>query len=243
MAGIWRRFFRKKKEPPYCAAVVAAAGEGTRMGHRDKVLLPLGSYPVLAYTLAALEKCPLVNETVVVTREDLMLPIAQLCKENGFTKIRSVVVGGETRTQSVYAGVNAVSDEATVIAIQDGARPFASQRLLREVIAKAMETGAAAPAVPVKDTIKVARDGLVEKTLERGQLFAVQTPQVFEASLIKAALRKSIEENISMTDDCAAVERLGMSVALTRGEETNLKLTTPTDVIVAYAILEGRAFG
>ena len=94
------------------------------------------------------------------------------------------------------------------------------------------------PAVPVKDTIKVAHDGLVESTPDRGSLFAVQTPQVFEASLIKAALQKALDDGAELTDDCAAVERLGMRVVLTRGDERNIKLTTPEDLAVAQAMLE-----
>ena len=105
-------------------------------------------------------------------------------------------------------------------------------------MAQAMETGAAAPALPVKDTIKVAHDGVVESTPDRACLFAVQTPQVFESSLIKAALQKALDDGLELTDDCAAVERLGMKVALTRGDERNIKLTTPEDLAVAQAILE-----
>ena len=106
-----------------------------------------------------------------------------------------------------------------------------------EVRNAARECGAAAPAVPVKDTVKRAKDGLVSATLERSELFAVQTPQVFEPSLLKAALSKALEDGAELTDDCAAVERLGIGVALTQGEYRNLKITTPEDMAVAEALL------
>ena len=126
------------------------------------------------------------------------------------------------------------------IAVHDGARPFVTQEVLEEVIRKAAECGAAAPAVPVTDTIKRAKAGVVEETLDRETLFAIQTPQVFEASLLKAALQKAAEEGVTLTDDCGAVERLGMRISLTRGDRANLKLTTPTDLDLGLGILIGR---
>ena len=120
-----------------------------------------------------------------------------------------------------------------LIAIHDAARPFASENLIRTVILKAAETGAAAPAVPVKDTVKVAHNGVVESTPDRATLFAVQTPQVFDADLIRAALQKAMDDGAEITDDCSAVERLGMKVSLTEGEERNFKLTTPADLALA----------
>ena len=120
------------------------------------------------------------------------------------------------------------------------ARRKSQQEVLEEVIRKAAVCGAAAPAIPVTDTVKRARDGVVEETLDRETLFAVQTPQVFEASLLKAALQKAAEDGVTLTDDCAAVERLGMQVSLTRGDRANLKLTTPTDLDFGLGILIGR---
>ena len=164
--------------------------------------------------------------------------MSQLCQDYAISKVTKVVRGGASRTQSVRLGTLEVSGDAQVIAIHDGARPFVSAEVIERVVAQAMETGAAAPALPVKDTIKVAHDGVVESTPDRACLFAVQTPQVFESSLIKAALQKALDDGLELTDDCAAVERLGMKVALTRGDERNIKLTTPEDLAVAQAILE-----
>ena len=231
---------RKKKENlPYCAAVVAAAGSSTRMGE-DKLLLPLGEQPVIVHTLRALEYCPYIREIVVVTREDLIVPVGRLCADYAFTKVTKVVVGGDNRTQSVRLGILEVSDKAEVIAIQDGARPLVTEELLEEVIKAALRCGAAAPAIPVKDTIKRAEDGVVAETPDRSQLFAVQTPQVFAADLIRAALHQAVEDGEELTDDCAAVERLGMKVTLTAGSEENIKLTTPTDLLIAGALLHRR---
>ena len=232
----WRRK-QKKRQEPCCSAVVVAAGSSTRMG-MDKLMLPLDETPVIVYTLRAVQAAPSVREIILVTREDLIVPMSQLCQDYAISKVTKVVRGGASRTQSVRLGTLEVSGDAQVIAIHDGARPFVSAEVIERAVAQAMETGAAAPAVPVKDTIKVAHDGVVESTPDRACLFAVQTPQVFESSLIKAALQKALDDGLELTDDCAAVERLGMKVALTRGDERNIKLTTPEDLAVAQAILE-----
>ena len=232
----WRRK-QKKRQEPCCSAVVVAEGSSTRMG-MDKLMLPLDETPVIVYTLRAVQAAPSVGEIILVTREDLIVPMSQLCQDYAISKVTKVVRGGASRTQSVRLGTLEVSGDAQVIAIHDGARPFVSAEVIERAVAQAMETGAAAPAVPVKDTIKVAHDGVVESTPDRACLFAVQTPQVFESSLIKAALQKALDDGLELTDDCAAVERLGMKVALTRGDERNIKLTTPEDLAVAQAILE-----
>lgn len=235
------RLFRRKKTElqPYCAAIVAAAGASSRMG-ADKLTLSLGGQPVLLHTLWALECCPQVMEIVVVTREDLIVPFSQLCSDAGLTKVTKLIRGGETRAHSVRLGLLEVSDQAELIAVQDGARPLAPQWMLTEVIQTAAACGAAAPALPVKDTIKRAVDGVVQETPDRSQLYAVQTPQVFQADLLRAALHAAIQEGAAVTDDCTAVERLGMKVTLTQGAEENIKLTTPADLAVAEALLQWR---
>ncbi len=234
--------FGRKKKPsgPRCSAVVPAAGSATRMEGMDKILMNLGDYPVLVRTLRALTDCPYIQEIVVVTREDMIVPVSQLCKDFELDKVTHIVVGGATRTQSVLNGIRETDPEAELIAIHDGARPFVTQAVLEEVILKAAQCAAAAPAVPVTDTVKRASGGVVEATLDRDTLFAVQTPQVFEASLIKAALTKALEDGAALTDDCAAVERLGMTVCLTQGERENIKLTTPADLDLGLGILNGR---
>ena len=241
MAGLLGRLFRRQRTPELrCSAVVPAAGSSTRMEGQDKLLLPLEEQPVLLHTLRALELCPYITEIVVVTREELIVPIGQLCRDAALEKVRKVIVGGATRSHSVLAGLGELSPDAELAAIHDGARPLVSQAVLEAVIRRASECGAAAPAVPVKDTVKRARDGLVTATLDRAELRAVQTPQVFQVDLIKTALQKALEDGAELTDDCAAVERLGIGVALTEGDYCNLKLTTPEDLAVAEALLAWR---
>ena len=225
---------------PYCAAVVAAAGSSTRMGGVDKIMLPLRDEPVLVHTLRVLEYCPYIQEIIVVTQEKLIVPVSKLCADYFLTKVSKVLLGGDTRTQSVHMGVMEVSDKAELIAIQDGARPLLTPEVLEETILTAAKCGAAAPAVPVKDTIKRAVGGIVTETPDRSELFAVQTPQVFEADLIRAALYQAVEGDVPLTDDCSAVELLGMNVTLTQGSDENIKITTPADLTVAEALLQWR---
>lgn len=237
---IWKRLFGKKQDVELtCTAIVPAAGRSNRMGE-DKVLLPLGEVPVLIRTLRVLEECAYITEIIVATREDLIVPVAQLCKDAALTKVRKVVLGGETRMASVLAGLREADPNTELVAIHDAARPLVTGEIIAETILKAAQCGAAAPAVPVKDTIKQAVHGVVTGTPDRGELFAVQTPQAFEHGLILGALEKAMADGAELTDDCGAVERLGMSVCLTVGSYENIKLTTPSDVAVAVAILEGR---
>ena len=232
-------FGRKAKKQPdvCCSVVVVAAGSSNRMG-RDKIMLDVGGLPVIVRTLRVFDPMPEVNEVIVVTREDLVPEIAGLCRAFGLQKVRKVIRGGSTRVESARLGTLEADRDAVLIAIHDGARPFVSEEVIRKTILKAAQTGAAAPAIPVKDTIKVAHDGLVEYTPNRATLFAVQTPQVFDASLIRAALQKALDDNAELTDDCSAVERLGMKVSLTNGDDCNFKLTTPADLARAESMLQ-----
>ena len=182
---------------------------------------------------------PEVEEIVVVTREDLVGPVAALAREMALTKVTKVVRGGATRVESAQLGVAEVSPQAKLIGIHDGARPFVSSQVMERVVDKAAQTGAAAPAIPVQDTIKVAVNGVVDHTPDRATLFAVQTPQIFDGDLIRGALTKAMQDNAPLTDDCSAVERLGMPVSLVEGDRSNIKLTTPADLAVARVILEG----
>ena len=232
-------FFRKRKKEagPSCSVVVVAAGSSSRMGF-DKVLADVGGLPVIVRCLKSFEKAPSVSEVVVVTRTDLVPEVARLCQDFGLSKVVKVIRGGEDRTQSARLGTLECASKAKFIAIHDGARPFVTVQVIEDAVAQAAVNGAAAPAVPVKDTIKAAHDGLVERTLDRTELYAVQTPQVFDGDLIRAALQKAVDDGVSLTDDCAAVERLGMRVALTPGDERNIKLTTPADLLIGEILSE-----
>lgn len=239
--GFLEKLFGKKQAPARtCSAVIVAAGRASRMEGVDKILCPMGGRPLLAYTLAPFQSSDLVDEIVIVTREDLMVAIGELCRREGFSKVRRVVKGGESRTESVLAGLKAADPEAALLAIHDGARPFVTREVIETAIEAARQCSAAAPAIPVKDTIKRAKDGVIQETPDRDELFAVQTPQVFDADLIRTAETKAMEEGASLTDDCSAVERLGFPVHLTQGSEENLKITTPADLLWADAIIAER---
>lgn len=240
-----RLFSKRKKKPatPLCSAVVVAAGSARRMEGIDKVLTPLGEMPVLVHTLYAFQDCPVVGEVIVVTREDLLVEVSRLCKDFALDKVRKVIVGGKERIHSVQAGLREADPEAELIAIHDGARPLVTQQVIEEAVAAAAQSGAAAPAVPVIDTIKRWEDGLSVETIDRSCLRAVQTPQVFEAGLIRAATQKALEDGELLTDDCGAVERLGKKVTLTEGSRENIKITTPLDLVLGEAILQARGEG
>ena len=240
--SLLKKLFRRTQERtrPYCAALIAAAGSSTRYGGENKLLQELGGMPVLARTLLAVDRAARIDEIVIAAREDELLTYAQLCKALELEKPVKVVLGGATRTESVLRAACEASPEAVLLAVQDGARPLVTSALIDEVVLAAQQYQAAAPAIPVTDTVKVAVNGIVESTPERSKLFAVQTPQVFDAELLKAALQDALRANASPTDDCSAVERFGKEVRLTEGDAENIKITRPLDLIVAEAILQSR---
>ena len=223
---------KEKIGRPYCAAVIVAAGTSSRMGGTNKILTVLENLPVICRTVDVFDKCAMIDEIIVVTQQELLEKVSRYLK--AYDKMRMVVAGGETRTDSVMAGLAAVS-------VHDGARPLVTDAVICRAVSKAKKFGAAAPAVRVKDTIKVSTDGAVEETPDRSTLYAVQTPQVFDRDLLAAALQNAKEQEIAITDDCSAVEALGMPVQLTDGDEENLKITTPLDLELAALILRRRA--
>ena len=219
-----------------CGAVIVAAGSASRMGGIDKVMAPLNGEPMIARTVRAFQNCDAISEIVVVTREDLILPITGLCAQ--MNKVQAVVAGGSSRQESVHLGLNALSDKCKLVAIHDGARPLISWQVIDRVVRAANTYGAAAPAIPVKDTIKVVQGGVVKETPDRASLQAVQTPQVFDFDILRGALKKAKQDGAQVTDDCSAVERMGMAVKIVEGEERNLKVTTPLDLKIAQLLLE-----
>lgn len=233
--GFFSRNIKKQPEV-HCSMIVLAAGSSSRMG-QDKIMLDINGIPAIVHTLKVFEPMPEIDEVIIVTREELVPEIAGLCKMFDLRKVTKVIRGGSSRVESARLGTVEANENAALIAIHDGARPFVTEEIVRNTMLKAAKTGAAAPAIPVKDTIKVAHNGLVEYTPDRTTLFAVQTPQIFDSSLIRAALQKALDDGAEVTDDCAAVERLGMKVSLTNGDERNFKLTTPTDVVRAEGML------
>jgi 2-C-methyl-D-erythritol 4-phosphate cytidylyltransferase len=230
---------RKLLKLKYCGAVIVAAGNASRMGGIDKVMAELGGEPMILRTVRTFNECDAIKEIIVVTRPDLIVPISNLCA--GFHKVKAVVAGGASRQESVELGLNGLSDKVKLAAIQDGARPLVTWQVIDRVVRAANTYASAAPAIPVKDTIKVVNGCIVKETPDRKTLQAVQTPQVFDIDLLRGALKKAKLEGAEVTDDCSAVELLGMSIKIVEGDERNLKVTTPMDLKIAELLLEEMA--
>ena len=220
----------------YCGAVIVAAGTASRMGGIDKVMAMLDGEPMIVRTVRTFQECTAVKEIVIVTREDLITKVTSLCGK--FEKVRAVVVGGKDRAESVKNGLGMLSKDVKLVAVQDGARPLITEAVIDRTIRAAHTYGAAAPAIPVKDTIKIVEGGIVSSTPERSTLKAIQTPQVFDLDLLKGALKKAFQDGAAITDDCSAVELLGFKVKIVEGDERNIKVTTPMDLKIAQMLLE-----
>ena len=220
---------RKKERHPRCAALVPAAGRSERMGGTDKLTAPLCGVPVLLRTLRALDEAALIDEIVVAVSPERLEEIAALCAGANVKTPLRVVEGGADRASSV------------LLAVHDGARPLILPEQVDDMVRLGQRTYAAAPALPVTDTVKVAdMAGLVQSTPDRKTLYAVQTPQVFQANILKAALQSAIQAGADITDDCSAVERLGKEVWLAPGWRENIKITTREDLTMAEAFLRER---
>ncbi len=222
----------------FCGAVIVAAGNASRMEGIDKALAPLGGEPVILHTIRAFQACPAIGEIVIVTRQDLLEKIADMAEP--FSKVKGVVVGGADRTQSVLCGLQVLSERVQLAAIHDGARPLITSELIVKTVSAADQHGAAAPAIPVKDTIKNVQNHWVLSTSDRNSLRAVQTPQVFYLPDLLTALSQAVSEGAAITDDCSALERMGIPVYLVDGQESNIKITTPMDLRVAQLLWEDR---
>ena len=229
----------------FVSAVIVAAGGSVRMGIADsKQFIPLLSRSAIEYTLKAFQKCHLIKEIVIVCREQDNDRINKIIELNGFDKVSKLVKGGDSRADSVRNGIGACSENAKYYAIHDGARPLITVEEIERVVEAAFDTGAATLGTSVKDTIKVV-DGFnnIESTPIRSQLRAVQTPQVFERDLYRFALENAGDNLINFTDDCSLIENMGGEVLVVKGNEENIKLTTPIDIVIAESILKSRQQG
>ena len=235
-----KKLVTKKDELPLCSAVIVAAGSSMRMGE-DKTLMELGGVPVLVRTLRAFNDCDSINEIVVVTKAEKLEYIAHLCKLYYITKVTKVVCGGATRMESSLAGVCACRPMAELVAVHDAARPFVTEELISRTVEAAAKYNAAAPAIASTDTLKaVDRKGFVLGTVDRNSTVRIQTPQIFNADLIKGALTRAVEKQLPLTDDCAAMEMMGVKTMIVEGDENNIKLTTPKDLQLAASIIKSR---
>lgn len=232
-------FQKEKKEKPFISAVIPAAGSSSRMGEgTNKLLIEIAGIPLLARTLLVFERCPLVDEIVIPCREQDILPYARLCETFGITKASQIIRGGNSRMASVLCGVKACVKQAGFVAIHDAARPLLRPWHLENVIQQAMVHGAACLVVPMKDSVKKLEDGFITADVPRASLAAAQTPQVFARSQIQHALQTAMARGLDTTDDCAAAELVGIPVFAVQGDYTNIKVTTPEDVVVARAFLQ-----
>jgi 2-C-methyl-D-erythritol 4-phosphate cytidylyltransferase / 2-C-methyl-D-erythritol 2,4-cyclodiphosphate synthase len=220
-------------------AIVAAAGKGRRFGApENKIFAPLAGRSVLHWSLKALSDCPEVDALVIVTAADDLEGVREIAAP--FPKLHAVCEGGAERSDSVRNALEAVPAGTELVAVHDGARPLATPALISAVIHAARETGAALPATPVSDTVKRSADGRdTRETVDRRELYGVQTPQIFDAELLREAYRSAQREGFSGTDDASYVERLGHPVRLVPGEKTNLKITVAEDLRMAEALLGG----
>ena len=215
--------------------VVVAAGSSNRMGF-DKIFSLLDGCPVITYSLRAFQTCELVKEIIVVVNEENFGIAGEMCAQ--FTKVKKLVIGGSRRIDSVMNGVLETDRRAGLIGVHDGARPFVTHKIIEDTAVLAEKHGAAIPAIGVNDTIKMASTSkMVTGTPARSELFAVQTPQIFDGSILKGALKKALSSDAEITDDSMAVEALGVHIYLSEGSEENLKLTRPIDIITAEGIL------
>ncbi len=207
----------------------------------DKMTVMLDGVPVLIRAISAFERSPLINEVVVVTREDRLAEIAELCQQYQLKKITAVVSGGKTRTESALAGVMALKHDSALTAIHDGARPFVSQELIERAVERASIQDAAVPVIKSTDTLRETNDeGTLMGSLDREHVVRVQTPQIFLTDLLKGALSDAVNRGMSFTDDATAVERMGVAIKSVPGDEDNIKLTTPQDLVIAEEILKRR---
>ncbi len=222
------------------SAVIVAAGRGSRMqADINKQYLLLFSMPVLAHTIMAFEQTECISEIVIVINEKERHIFEDLiCNSFNFSKIAAVVNGGRERQESVYQGLLKTSPESGIIAVHDGARPLVTPDIIKNSIEIAVEYGAACVGVPVKDTIKRSdRNQTVQETLDRSCLWLIQTPQVFQRDIIQKAHEYALKTGFQGTDDSMLVERTGYEVHMVMGSYSNIKITTPEDLVYAEAIL------
>lgn len=224
-----------------CRAVVVAAGSGRRMGGDiPKQFMELDAKPILVHTLFRFDSTEIIDDITVVIADNYIDYVQrQILDIYKFNKPITLVSGADERQASVYNGLRALPTDTDIVVIHDGVRPFITEELIEESISMARHCGAAVVGVPLKDTIKkVSKDGHIKKTVDRGDLWAVQTPQTFRYDIILDAHRQALEDGFTGTDDAILVERLGIGVNMIQGSYDNIKITTREDMYIAKALLK-----
>ena len=244
IASLLRTLSRTANKPHFTSAIIAAAGCGSRMcdeSGKTKQLMELCGIPVIVHTLRAFEKCEQINEIIVVARRDEVEIYEKYKSDYGFSKISAVVVGGDTRQESVLRGFEAISDKSDFVAIHDGARCLTTSEMIDAVLFEAFRKGAATAATKATDTVKRADGkGFISETIEREGLWLAQTPQVFKTELYRAAAYVSKEDGFAATDDNSLAEHVGFQVKLVDCGSENIKITTAVDLSIAEVILRRR---
>jgi 2-C-methyl-D-erythritol 4-phosphate cytidylyltransferase len=226
------------------SAILVAAGKGTRMGPgTDKLFLELNGQPIVVHTWRRFDQAACIDEIVLVVRDGMQAAFTALAEKYQLRKKFRLAAGGKERQDSVWNGLEALSPTAEIVAIQDAARPCTSHELVAATVLAAKETGAAVAAQPVTDTIKESGDGkMIERTLDRTRLWAVQTPQTFRVEIIRRALAAVRQGSLLVTDDTAACELIGQPVRLVVSTHPNPKVTRPEDLPCVEALLSRGKF-
>ncbi len=222
-----------KDKQQKAGAIIVAAGDSTRMSGEDKLFAQLGGKPLLARVIDAFDRCPVISQIILVTREEKLIEANQIITRHNWFKTIDVCTGGSRRQDSVMAGLE-ILGKCDWVVIHDGARPLVTTDLIDRGLEAARETGAAVAAVPVTDTIKVAgADRIVQYTPSRESLWAIQTPQVFRFNIITKAYKQVTGD---VTDDASLVEKAGYQVKLYQGSYDNIKITTPDDLALVKVL-------
>jgi 2-C-methyl-D-erythritol 4-phosphate cytidylyltransferase len=223
------------------SAIIVAGGSSQRMGF-DKLFAVIAGEPVIAHAIRAFERANSVNGIIVVAREDRHGEIRTIVRDEQFKKVVTIIPGGKRRQDSVRAGLNSLGHDVKYVAVHDAARPLITPDQIERVFQQCVKHGAAALAQPVNDTLKRAdADLLVVGSIDRHQLYAMQTPQIFERQFIEEAYGAVYGENISVTDEVSAVERLNRKVVLVLNDDFNFKITYPRDLQIAEFVIQQRA--
>ena len=221
------------------SAVIVAAGISKRMNNGvDKLAVQLSGKPLLAWTISRFESTEIIDEIIVVTREDEIGKVKEMTKLEGFRKVSSVVKGGSYRQQSSHNGLKAISNDSKVVLIHDGARPLIRSSDIKRIAESAEENGAALLAVPSKDTVKEVQNGKVTQTLPRESVWLAQTPQGFRKELLQEAFSSAEKEGYIGTDEAALVERIGKDVTIVEGHNSNIKVTVASDIRLVQSLLK-----
>ncbi len=241
IASLLRTLSKTTGEPHFTSAIIVAAGSGSRMKNTDgktKQLMELDGIPIIARTLITFEASKLINEIIVAVREDEQALYDDFKEKYSLTKLKTTVIGGSSRQESVLRGFEAIDDRSEFVAIHDGARCLITEEMIEKVVTEAYRRGAATAATPATDTVKVVNSrGFIEETVPRDTVWLAQTPQVFKTEVYRAAAYVCLDEGFEGTDDNSLCEHVGFEVRPVDCGKANIKITEPSDMIIAKALL------